>query len=55
MSLAELILRLQYLATFVNNPNDVQVQIYSVFHEQIDNIKCVDFEDSTDDSLYIII
>ena len=55
MSLVELISKLQYLATFVDNPEDVQVLIYSDFHEQTDNIKRVNFDDFVDDALYIVI
>lgn len=55
MSLMELISKLQYLATFVDNPEDVQVQILSDFHEETDDIKRVEFDDCTDDVLYIII
>lgn len=55
MNLVELISKLQYLATFVDSPEDVQVLIYSDFYEQTDNIKRVDFDGFTDDALYIII
>lgn len=62
VSLEELISRLQYLATFVDNPADVQVLVQSDFHEQTDNIKLVEIEsfkdnigNGSEDTVYIVI
>lgn len=62
MNLMELIQRLEYLATFVDDPADVQVLVINDFHEQTDNIKFVDIESFTDnlknqseDTVYIVV
>ena len=55
MTLMELIARLQYLATFVDNPEYVRVHIVDEFQGVVSFIKRVEFTDDDDDILDIVI
>lgn len=55
MTLMELIIKLQYLATFVDNPAYVRVHVVDEFNGVVFPIKQVEFTDDDDDLVGIII